>query len=768
MIIGMDFGTTNSGMAHYDGDTLTFVPIDGSQTVARTALYVTNERQIYLGRTAVDRYFEENLDRPTRLEMVRVGEITLTFAELPTFVTDVYVEKDVLAPGRLFLSFKMGLPSLDTLGTVVGSYFYRLEDIIAAYLYITKQRAEQHFGQPINRIVLGRPVRYSVNPKDDQVAWQRMLRSAFRAGYEEVYFQYEPIAAAYHYESTTEGEQTVLVFDFGGGTLDISVIRVGNPATRAVLANGGLPIAGDVFDQKIVRAKLPPHFGEGSSYTLNGKVMPVPSSFYEAFSHWQELMTLQRRQTLDHIEKIERTAQQPVQIRALRHLISSNYGLKIYDVVEAAKRKLSGADRAYYHVDAPDFSVYDSITRGEFEGIINAEIRQIDAYLDTLLRDAGIRPEQIDVVIRTGGSSLIPAFVHMLEGKFGADKVRALDEFSSVTAGLAITAQRIETGEISLKAYHTGDLPPEREFDDPHDAQIIDFETLKKYISLTEGKQRHGDEIVLVGIDGDVVAGERDADLLAESAPLPSAVSALLALPANTGVILMTTEYRLLKRSARELAQMSELGLTMADTAKFHRDDFGAETVSGLARADSTADQVLLVTSAAAYKLYARAALFDRLDSALPYAITRIKGDPVTLVAANGEIIAFSQMGRVVRISTGLLTGGNGRLMNLPADDRIIAAFPFRAGDQFVMAAANGVLQRVGNVAPASGLDGAGIKLGQGRMVSVARLTSPLWAMTDRRVFPLDAAQVNQPRALVTLAQGESLRAVFSLESKPT
>ena len=183
MIIGMDFGTTNSGIAHYDGEQLTFVPIDGDLTVARTALYITNERQIYLGRNAIDTYFEQNLDRPVRLEMVRVGEISLTFAELPTFVVDVHVEKDVLAPGRLFTSFKMGLPSLETLGTVVGQHFYMLEDIIATYLYIAKRRAEQFYGQDITRIVLGRPVRYSVNPKDDQVAWQRMLRSAFRAGY---------------------------------------------------------------------------------------------------------------------------------------------------------------------------------------------------------------------------------------------------------------------------------------------------------------------------------------------------------------------------------------------------------------------------------------------------------------------------------------------------------------------------------------------------------------------------------------------------------
>lgn len=765
MIIGMDFGTTNSGIAHYDGKNLSFVPIDGDLTVARTALYITNERQIYLGRNAIDTYFEQNLDRPVRLEMVRVGEITLEFAELPKFYVDVHVEKDVLAPGRLFTSFKMGLPSLDTLGTVVGQHFYMLEDIVGTYLYITRRRAEQFYGQEIKRIVLGRPVRYSVKPKDDLVAWQRMLRSAFRAGYEEVYFQYEPIAAAYHYESTTQGEQTVLVFDFGGGTLDISVIRVGNPATRAVLANGGLPIAGDVFDQKIVRAKLPPHFGEGSSYRVNGKTLPVPSSFYEAFAHWQELLTLQRRQTLEHIEKIERTSQAPLKIRALKHLISSNYGLKIYDIIEATKRKLSAVDRAYIRVEAPNFSVYDQISRAEFEGIISAEIRQIDGYLDTLLASAGIQPEDIDVVIRTGGSSLIPAFVQMLEGKFGAAKVRALDEFSSVTAGLAITAQRIESGELSLKAYHPDDLPPERHFDSPQNAQIIDFETLKKYISLTEGKPEQSDQIVLVGINGDVIATELPADQLADSTPIPGTVTALLALPADQSVVLMTTEYRLLTRSVRELAQMRELGLKLAESAKFHRDDFGAETISGIASAHGTSEHALLVTSAGAYKLYAREALYDKLGGTIPYSITRIKGDPVALVnvPTNGEVIAFSQSGKIVRINVGLLANGNGRLMSLYGEDRIIAAFAYYPGDQFVMAAQNGVLQRVGNVAPATAIDGAGVKMAQGRTVCAAKIGGELWAMTDRRMLKVDPAQLDKPRGTVSVAAGESVKALVSI-----
>jgi hypothetical chaperone protein len=280
VIIGVDFGTTNSGIAVYDGQRLRLIPLGNASsgaTIARTALYLTNDRQVYIGRHAIDTYYEQNLNRPVRIEKVCVGEIELTFAELPTHRRFVYLDKDVLAPGRLFLSFKTALSSLNYLGTVVGSHFYFLEDIIALYLYIARQRAENALGAPISRIVLGRPVRYTRDPEGDRLAQERFLKAAFRAGYDEVYLQYEPVAAAYHYESTIQGEQNVLIFDFGGGTLDISILRVGNPHTRAVLANGGLPIAGDVFDQKLVRARLPPHFGEGSAYGEGGKLLPVPS-----------------------------------------------------------------------------------------------------------------------------------------------------------------------------------------------------------------------------------------------------------------------------------------------------------------------------------------------------------------------------------------------------------------------------------------------------------------------------------------------------------
>ncbi len=269
MIVGMDFGTTNSGMSFYDGRRLQLVPLDRASAnpyVARSALYITNRRRVYMGREAVEKYYEQNINRKVKYQRVWVGEITLEFAELPTWVRDVSMEKDVLSPGRLFLSFKTGLRSPSYLGTVVGSQFYLLEDIVALYLYITRLRAEDYLGTDLRRIVLGRPVHFSTDPQQDKLAAQRLVHAAFLAGYDEVYLQPEPIAAAYFYETTIDRPENVLIFDFGGGTLDITVARLGDPHDRRILATGGVPVAGDVFDQKLVRGLLPRHFGEGSHY----------------------------------------------------------------------------------------------------------------------------------------------------------------------------------------------------------------------------------------------------------------------------------------------------------------------------------------------------------------------------------------------------------------------------------------------------------------------------------------------------------------------
>jgi hypothetical chaperone protein len=764
MIIGMDFGTTNSGMAVYDGEHLQFIPIDPANrnaSIARTALYLTNDRQVFIGRDAIDTYYTQNLNRAVSIERVRVGEITLTFAELPTFVRDVYIDKDVLSPGRLFVSFKTGLSSLNYLGTVIGAQFYFLEDIIALYLYIAKQRAEAFVGTELKQIVLGRPVHFAFKPEDDQLAAERLLKAAFRAGYELVYLQYEPVAAAYQYESTIDREQNVLIFDFGGGTLDISIMRLGDPKTRKVLANGGVPIAGDIFDQKLARARLPQHFGEGSFYRSTGKRLPVPSAFYEAFANWQELLALQRPETLEDISLIERTAERPSQIRALRNLISSSYSLKMYDIVESAKRQLSEKTRAVIELEGEGFDVYEPVHRADFETVIRSEYNTIESYLDNLLNDAGLSPDDIDVVIRTGGSSQIPVFVQMLETRFGAEKVRSIDAFSSVTAGLGIIAHRIQHGEMDAQVYRSADYPGHNDLGETDSLPAVDFEVLKKFIALHAPADQDQNAIGVVALTnkGTVTAVvlSPETTKVGERAPFEDAeLATAIRLPADAPLLLCTSEYRFLRKTPRDLTRLQELGLVLEDAEGFRRDVFGDEHITGISRYDILKDEelALLVTAYGAFKVYECDALLPRLEQVSMYEMPRLKGDPLSLIPlnANGEVTAFSAAGRATRIRASSLTNG-GRLMKTESDDHLIAAFPVRGRADFLLATENSVTQISSAEIPLSDLNAPGVKVRRG-LQSVIPNSETLFALTTERLLPLNGAgtlKLNKDERLISL-----------------
>ena len=456
----------------------------------------------WLEGESLQSYVEHNLNRPVKMQRIWVGELEV-IADRVYYVTDVYTWADALSPGRLFLSIKTGLRDVNYPGTVVGQFYYSLEALIALYLTVTKARAEHLLGRELRQVVLGRPVHWASDAAGDRVAEARLLHAAFLAGYETVYLQYEPVAAAYSYALGLSRPENALVFDFGGGTLDITVMRLGEDRPR-VLATGGIPVAGDVFDQKLVRAKLPRHFGEGSLYGPRHKALTTPQWIYDSFNDWQTILQLNSPQNRQVLRDIAQTAQHKHQIEALLALISSNYGLKMFDVVEAAKRALSDKRGAEIHLDGPGFSVREFVTRGEFEDVIRAETRAIEHHLIETVQRSGLRPEQIDTVIRTGGSALIPAFYDMLGRHFGEARVRSIDAFSSVTAGLGVIAHHLERGEVELPAHTTADFA---NLPEPTGGRLkvrpVNLELLQRRIVLEEqgsgeaGEQ--GSALVLLG-----------------------------------------------------------------------------------------------------------------------------------------------------------------------------------------------------------------------------------------------------------------------------
>ena len=723
MIVGMDFGTTNSGMAVFDGRSVNTLPLDPANNnprIARTALYITNEQQIYIGRDALNRYFQQNVGRPVKTKKVWIGEIEIRGADMH-YVTDVYVYVDVFSPGRLLLSIKTSLRDADYPGTVIGQHYYSLENLIALYLNITKTRAEQQLGQPLRQVVLGRPVRFATDPEKDRLAQARLLQAAFQAGYEAVYLQPEPIAAAYSYETSINTAQNVLVFDFGGGTLDLTVMRLGDRSQERVLATGGIPIAGDVFDQKLVRAKLPRHFGEGSYFGPRHKALTVPNWIFDSFSSWQTILELQTAENKKMLRDIAQTAQRRYQIEALESLVSSNYGLQMFDIVEQAKRTLSEKRGATIVLDGPGFKVQEFVTRSEFETIIRAEIQAIDAHIDETMAASGLKSAQIDAVIRTGGSSQVSAFDEMLQRKFGPEKVRRVDTFGSVTAGLGIIAHGLETGRETAQHYTPADVAPAEPVESSRPkVSPANIEILRRRIQVQEGvieaESTQSDRaLVVLGVGQAVTAvplpdifsrrehrdlrevEKKSADFLSlEKLSLPNNGLRAITASWDEQLLILTSKYRFLLLTPRQMAEQQIANVTLNQI--YQLDEREVLCTVARWREIKAQEKLLLVTSAGLARPYPTRVMIESIEAPVPLMFDNpLPGVPVFADGTVGkeELLLLARSGKGLRTEVSRLRGSGTQLMNVAKGDRVETAVLCQSSDPILLITSDGYGRRL-------------------------------------------------------------------------
>lgn len=228
----------------------------------------------------------------------------------------------------------------------------------------------------------------------------------------------------------------MLVFDFGGGTLDVTITRIEPDGTRTVVATDGVPVGGDLLDQRVVMGKLHPHFGAGAE--LGPRRLPLPAFLLDHLAGWQTIVEMHNPRTLDIIEEAIRSSNRPQQLRALRALVRENYGLPLYEMVERTKRELSEAERVTLALHVGDIQFDEPLERWDFERLIGPDVRAVDACIDRTLAAAGLVAKNVDVVLRTGGSSRVPRFVRLLADKFGSDRLLddGQDIFTSVATGL--------------------------------------------------------------------------------------------------------------------------------------------------------------------------------------------------------------------------------------------------------------------------------------------------------------------------------------------
>jgi len=441
--VGIDFGTSNSGVAVSDGSRVHLLPLDEKNLapeVVKTILYITKDFKTYIGQEAVELYYRHNVNRQRRFVKKWVGEIEFQGAEL-FYVRDVYTYVDELKPGRLLQYIKTALRSDSFKGTHIFDRYYTVGDIILAYLRELKARAETLLQDSIHGVTLGRPVHFSRDPELDARAEQTLREAALEAGFREVNFEFEPVAAALFYEQSLSRPENVLIFDFGGGTLDLTLMRLGEPGKRKVFASGGIDIAGSDFDRAIIEKRLLPRFGQGR---VDGH--PELGELIQAVADWAVLPELSTPQARRSLEQGIRAGIVPARLKALHALIFNDLAFSFYNQVEGAKITLSEKGAAVIGLREKDLDLWELYTRAQFEKDIEPHRERIEQVLLDTLAHSGLEPEQVDAVVKTGGSSNIPLFSRMLAEIFGPERVKSANTFSSVTAGLGIRAHQRFSG----------------------------------------------------------------------------------------------------------------------------------------------------------------------------------------------------------------------------------------------------------------------------------------------------------------------------------
>lgn len=453
MYIGIDFGTTHTTAVAYDGDQLTFIPLDpinNDPHLLRSMLYINRAHESILGVEAVQTYLKDNTGRIAKLEQKKVGTIENTVARVTrmplepdgpiTIIYDVIIEEDVSAPGRLLQSIKTGLRDPEYPGTTIFDRFFSIEELIAILLEHVRVSVKEKTGLDVHEATFGRPVQFAQTEHADSEAEARLLRAAQLAGFTAVDFLPEPVAAALFYTRNLVEPKTILVFDFGGGTLDLTVMRANpnEPLSTQILGIEGVLVGGDDLDSAIMKEKVSSTFGVNDKIDRQGH--PFPSHLAAKLQRWQTIPELTKVDAMPTIRKARINGNNPEGFKALECLALKNYGFSIFEIIEKSKRKLSTETEVQLAMKAEDIDFDLNYTRREFQTHILDELAKTQQGIQQVLASSGVSAQEIDVVVTTGGSSLIPIFRNILQRRFTNAELVHSDTFGSVAAGLAIHA----------------------------------------------------------------------------------------------------------------------------------------------------------------------------------------------------------------------------------------------------------------------------------------------------------------------------------------
>lgn len=407
---GIDFGTSNSTVGIADDGGARLIALEGAAVTLPSAVFWHEDGGPSFGRAAIADYVE--------------GE-----------------------EGRLMRGLKSTLGSgLIAERTRVGARSVSFRELLGRYIgHLVAQLAAEG-GRP-EAVVMGRPVHFVDDDAEADARAEAVLGEIAReAGFREVAFQFEPIAAALHYESGLAAEELVLIVDIGGGTSDVSLIRLGplhaRRADRAadILGNDGIRVGGTDLDRLLSLAEAMPYFGFGAATKGGSGIMP--RHYFLDLATWHRINFLYSRQTMTDLKALRHEIDRPELIARLMRLVEERKGHALAMEVERVKIALSEAEAVRLML-APICGAPNPMIRREgFELAVAEPLARIRALIGRVLAQGGVAAGQVGSVFLTGGSSQLPVVQAMIAELLPDARQATGDMLGSVGTGLALDAAR--------------------------------------------------------------------------------------------------------------------------------------------------------------------------------------------------------------------------------------------------------------------------------------------------------------------------------------
>ena len=411
LFCGIDFGTSNSTVSLADQDKSWLIPLEGGEVTLPSAVFwEAGGAPPQFGRAAIAAYVS--------------GE-----------------------DGRLMRGLKSTLgSSLIDERTAVGTRSVSFVDVLSRFFGEMRRKLDLA-AEGMTKVVLGRPVHFVDDDDAADAKAQAVLEKIARAhGFNEVLFQYEPIAAALQYEQSVPTEELVLIVDIGGGTSDFSIVRVSPDRARAadraadILANDGIRVGGTDFDRLLSLAEVMPHLGYLSA-TGHGKAV-MPRHYYLDLATWHRINFLYTQRVAADLKALAAEADRPDLLARMVQVVAGRHGHALAMEVEAAKIALSGAEATRIMLKDLAGGPNPVIRREAFEAAVAAPVDRVRARIGMVLAEARVKADQIGTVFMTGGSSGLPVLHRAVADALPGVAIATGDMLGSVGAGLALDARR--------------------------------------------------------------------------------------------------------------------------------------------------------------------------------------------------------------------------------------------------------------------------------------------------------------------------------------